>query len=463
MEPKKKILFISIGAGLIVFLLGSMIFGNIQRLAQENKSLSRENTSLANKNESLASQLNRERSEKEDYKNRLAEANKELDKIDALVREKEELQKKFNTVSRERDGLAERISKMKAREEPPQPKVVPQAMPGLSDDLYWAGILKEKTNLEIEAGSLRGELRATKIKAEELQKIKETLETELKNTKSSREADLNNLANEKLELERRISYNDRLIDSLSLELVREKKDNRKLKEDYKLLKEESDTLRNKIDSVQKELTSEIKSLQQVKVSLEEKLQKVGEDRSDLERRLIEMNAVLDEKANEILDMKQKLDMIKVEKGITHEALPAAKKSESSVELPPIVVRPAQGKSPKKQEKSKPVAKPAARPETKKYALAATDIPPVEAKSQAAQFQDDAMSGISGKVIEINSSNNFVILDIGEDAGIRNGMKLGVYRGNSRIATLQVIQARKNICAADIRQVAKPIKVGDTVR
>ncbi len=71
--------------------------------------------------------------------------------------------------------------------------------------------------------------------------------------------------------------------------------------------------------------------------------------------------------------------------------------------------------------------------------------------------------VSGNILAINKDNSFVIIDLGLDTGIKVGDTFQVQRDNKFIATIEVIQARKNISACDIKKETEPIKVGDSVR
>jgi hypothetical protein len=57
----------------------------------------------------------------------------------------------------------------------------------------------------------------------------------------------------------------------------------------------------------------------------------------------------------------------------------------------------------------------------------------------------------------------VIVDIGSNKGLKEGDVLNVYRGAEFIAGLEVIQVRRDIAAADIRNKILDIEVGDVVR
>ena len=62
------------------------------------------------------------------------------------------------------------------------------------------------------------------------------------------------------------------------------------------------------------------------------------------------------------------------------------------------------------------------------------------------------------------SNNFVIVDLGqENSSVSVGNALKVYRNSNEIATLEVIQVRRDICAADIKDKTSELKVGDIVK
>ncbi|MCM8770530.1 MAG: hypothetical protein NC936_01500 [Candidatus Omnitrophica bacterium] len=420
MEQKRRLILI--GAALVILIVGFLVmqlYTANQKLTQENTALAKQMNSLKKKNESLESELQYAQKKASDLGEQLSAVQRDLNRFQEVARERDELQRKYEIVTKEKNELADKLAKMRSVEVS-RPAVTAPPVSGLGEDVYWASILKEKTNLEVSLSKIKDELKALKVKFDEQQKIKATLESEIKNLK---EIEIKNLINEKSDLERRLAYSERTIDSLSMELVREKKDNRKLKEDLKAIGEEKEALRKQMEILRKQiadLDNQIKTLNDNKAVLEDKLEKIELAKQDLEKRVMAVNALLDEKTSEIMDLKQKLDLIKQEQGLLPEEKP--RPPQASVELPPIVVRPSAGSS------ALPVKK-----------------------------------EISGKIVEINHVNNFVILDIGEDEGVKPGTILNVYRGNNRIATLEVIQTRKSICAADIKQVTQTIKVGDTVK
>ena len=78
---------------------------------------------------------------------------------------------------------------------------------------------------------------------------------------------------------------------------------------------------------------------------------------------------------------------------------------------------------------------------------------------------ETKASLTGRVVSVNKQNKFVVVDLGQKQGIQVGSTFGVYRGGDYIATIEILQLRKDISAADIREVAsgKNIEVGDIVK
>jgi hypothetical protein len=66
-------------------------------------------------------------------------------------------------------------------------------------------------------------------------------------------------------------------------------------------------------------------------------------------------------------------------------------------------------------------------------------------------------------VSINKENNFVIIDLGQNSGVNIGDRLSVYRGDTYVGELEIIQVRTDISAADIKKQSMPIQAGDSVR
>jgi hypothetical protein len=168
------------------------------------------------------------------------------------------------------------------------------------------------------------------------------------------------------------------------------------------------------------LSRQLQSLNSRKVNLDQKIQELQDSKSSLERRISEMEVMLTDRVSQIDNLKTRMESVRGDA-----VVPVAVQSKKeSVELPAIVVKPQPDK-------------------------------PSDSGNPDA--------GLSGKVLAVNKENNFIIVDLGQDSGIKVGDMLKVYRGTKPIAGVEVIQIRHNISACDIRREATPIKIGDTVR
>jgi chromosome segregation ATPase len=380
MERKTKFIIVGLAG---IFIIG--LFFNL-RIYSAKQLLERERDELKKENASLVTKIEEINAESQRFKNRINALNRDLDNI---AKEKEEIQAKYDAVFKERDDLVE---KLKGR---PVQVLEVKEKPSLSptDDAYWAGVLKAKTDLELQLETIRTELKTAQIKSEEFQR-----------EKSSLELDINNLIRDKKDLEQQLEYNKKMIDSISQELVREKNDKLQIQESLKAVKNENASLRQ-----------ELKGLSSRKARLEEKLQQLEKDKASLERAFTEMEIMLKDKINKVCEFKEQLDAT-----FGKEITEAPEEKKEAVELPPIVVHP-------EAEATLP-----AKPEI-------------------------------GKVLAVNRDNNFVIINLGENSGIRLGDTFQVYKEGKAIASIEVVQLRKNIAACDIKRQATSVSVGDTIK
>ena len=150
------------------------------------------------------------------------------------------------------------------------------------------------------------------------------------------------------------------------------------------------------------------------------------------------------------------------------AAPAA--SGTSVELPPIVVRP------QKKATSQAMGYPAGATEysrgkvsgamASRAAAIETDAPAVETparESPVRRIPRIEAAAIDGKVLAVMRDNNFVVIDLGEESGVRVGDVFGVYRKGKKFAAIEAIRTAKNVSACDIKEENKSILVGDVVK
>ncbi|MDD5237524.1 MAG: hypothetical protein PHU96_00980 [Candidatus Omnitrophica bacterium] len=385
MEQKTKfILYGLIGVTIICFFLFVSTLGAKQKLKQQLDDLNKENTSLNAQVNKLGDELRKRQGESETLRR----------EVTNLSQEKQSLEGKYNLVLRQKEELDK---KLKEKQQEVQREAAPDAPPlPQSAESYWAGILKAKTDIEIQLNSIRNELKSAQINNEQLQREKSTLEL-----------DINNLTREREDLKRQLEYNQKIMDSIAQELVRERNDKIQIQESFKAIKNENTTL-----------SRQLKSLNNRKINLERNLQELSEEKGNVERRFTEMETMLTDKLSQINDLKDQLDAIR-----SGQQKPGADKEKESVQLSPIVVRP----------------------------------------RQEASIGQQGVADSTAKVLAINRENNFVIIDAGEESGLKAGDTFQVYSGNERIASIEVIKISKSVAACDIKREISPVKIGDTVR
>ncbi|MDD2680157.1 MAG: hypothetical protein PHO03_05125 [Candidatus Omnitrophica bacterium] len=231
---------------------------------------------------------------------------------------------------------------------------------------------------------------------------------QLQREKESFGLDLNNLKRENEDLKRQIDYSQKLMNSIAQELVREKNDKVQIQNNYKTVKGENSLL-----------TRQVQSLNSRKINLDKKIQELEESKETLGRRISEMEKMLTGGVAQLSDLQQQLPEIK------SDAKTEVAKGRDSVELPAIVVRPF----------------------------------PEGAVNKAGSAGASAPS----KIVAVNRDNGFVIIDAGQEAGLSVGDALKVYRGDKPIASIEVIQVRRNISACDLKREAEAVRIGDAVR
>lgn len=391
MEQKTKFIIIGISA-----ILAISLFLNLQTSATKRR-IQRERDDLREENISLSKQIEEGTRYVQELQDKINALNSDLERI---FQEKDQIQSQYESLVKERDGFIARLNAgeikiVEAGKEilPPSKEAEPVS------DTYWVGILKTKTDLELQLENIRNELKTIKINNEELQREKVTLEQ-----------DLESLTQEKQALQQELAYHQKMFDNITAERILETNTKRQLQDRLSSLKNENIILKR-----------QVKILNQHKVGLERKLAKVQEDKSTLERRFNEMTLLLEDRLSQIGDLKSRLDTIHSGSQVE---LPEPKKE--SIELPPIVVHPQIER-----------------------------MPPL---------QEGAIESVSsGEILAVNKENNFVIINLGEDSGIKVGDTFSVYREAKPIATIEVIQTRRSIAACDIKREVTPINVGDTVR
>ena len=393
MDQKIKFLVIGVcGIALVFLFLFVQTFLSKQAITRERNDLKKENVTLTGKLDKLESSIR-------DYDNKLATAKRDLE---TAAQQKSELEKNLTQAISERNELTNRLKRTVSNPAPvvvqPQPQPQPQEVVPPTADEYWAGIIKDKTALGLQLEDLRKNFNTLQLANEQLQKEKANLELEVKNYKRERS-----------DLTRQLEYNRKMMDSVATELVRERNDRTKIQDNYKTLKQENITLMRQLNS-----------LNGRKVALDRKIQNLQSHNDGLERRINEMETMLIENTGNSSVLKGQIDAIRKTAAAAQEA-----KGRESVELPPIVVRPA------------------------------STVPEPAAVTSSSAFE--------GKIVAVNRENNFVIVDLGDRAGLKAGDTLQAYRQGKIIALLEVTQTRNDISACDIKQEAIPLQIGDIIK
>ncbi|MDP3143279.1 MAG: hypothetical protein Q8N14_05025 [Candidatus Omnitrophota bacterium] len=379
----------------IIVILAALFLGSLFLALQSTgskesllKQYQAKEAELRKATDSLAQQLTAAQSDKRRVQDKMDALQKDFFKITS---ERDDWKNKYDAIQKEKEQLVSKLQEIPRMVE--QPKAATVAQP-VTPDEYWAGVIKDKASLELQFKDLQDELSNTKLQMEEVKKNKTEFELELSRLKQVQD-----------DLERKLKYSTDLANTLSLELARDKNDNRYIADKLATIREENAALR-----------AQVKELTTTKVSLQKSLQRLAQERTTLEVQLTKTEDIVQNRINDMLDIKKELESASKARGISGI-------EGKTVQLPPIIVK-AQGKG---------------------------------------EVVERAVTDKTARVISVNEPNNFVIIDSGEVAGVKVGDAFKVYRDSKEIAIIEVIQARKDISAADIKQKTQSIQVGDLAK
>ncbi len=384
---------------IIIILLGA----KIKTLEKQNDDLTTENTVLGQKIDALT----KEKKGLQDKVNSLGEEMSKLNqkkteleqKFDLLVKDKDQLQKKVDELVNEKAKLENKVGE--AAKQP----VVP-------DDSYWAGVLKQKAAMELRAQALEDQVKMLKTAADQLLLDRNNLTLEL-----------SNVSRDSQDAQKTYEYNQKLADTLTQDLAREKMDKMDLAKRFDGLRTDNKILRQ-----------QLRSVSDSKVRLEKQLSELQAKNTTLESSLNNMEAFVKQQLFQMDTLRGELETNKGKKFIKKDAsqydlIPqdstVGQSKESAVQLAPIVVR-----------------------------------PQMSARLSAPETLQ--VSG-QGRILSLDRDNNFAVVDLGKSHGVSLGDTFKVYRQGQRIAVLEVIQLRDKIAACDIKQETSPVQVGDAVQ
>ncbi|MFH0763023.1 MAG: hypothetical protein V1925_03955 [Candidatus Omnitrophota bacterium] len=405
-EKAKFILVGFIGVAVVFIFLYLQTLNSKELIIKERDSLKDENVSLMSRIERINSDLRQAQDKASSLEGEL----------DSVSQERNELERKYEAANRTKEELLEKMQSQATQAQGQRAAVQMEGISQRSDD-YWASILTQNSELQMQLDNLRNELETARIKNEELLRDRNALERDMEGLKSQAE-----------ELQHQIEYNKKIMDSIAEELVWEKKGRFKAEEKIVPFKKDNALL-----------ARQLKGLDKQKMALEKKLQQLQQDKSGLVEQLTSMETMLVDKISQINDLKNELEAIQQKSQQSGRMKPqeTAVQGREAVELPPVVVYPRQDTADELTTK------------------ATITIPSEqEALAEAPKFR--------GSVLTVNKESNFVVVDLGENAGIKVGATFQVDRGGEPVAIIEVIKVSKSVSACDIKEQKSPIKVGDII-
>ena len=334
--------------------------------------------------------------------------------------DRDDWKNRVDTVGRERDALMEKLKNPPVKivyKDRIVVKTVPASATGEDNsnlappvasgqgDQYWASVLKQKAALQLKIEKAKSDLDQAALQVVALKKQNSDLELQVKQVN-----------NEKDEIIQKIKYGQDLADNLAVDLARSRNDQKSVDDRADKLKEEN-----------LELLSQIRELTSSKLSLEKTVARLTDEKDAMQKKLVETETVIQNRIDDIWKIKSSLDK-KISENSPSSSFSPSSSGSGSMELPPIIVN------------------------------------TLNNQQQAPANPTSTSSKTAGSIISINESNNFVIVDLGQaNSSVRIGNPLKVYRNSNVIADLEVIQVRREICAADIKTKTSELQVGDVVK
>ena len=371
---------------------------------QEKTQVQSQYDELKHKSDDLQSQLDQANSDRDDWKNRVQTITHERDDLMQKLKDRPtQIVYKDRIVQAAAPAVNANASNNSSSTITP-----PLDVTSSQGDQYWASVLRQKAALQVELEKEKSDLDQAALQVVDLKKQNSDLETQLKQ-----------VSNEKDEIVQKIKYGQDLADNLSIDLARSRNDQQAVNVRADKLKDEN-----------LQLLSQIRDLNSTKLDLERTVSHLTDQKDAMQRKLVETQSVIQSRIDDIWKIKESLDKK------LNENAPSTSQSGGSMELPPIIVN-----APAQQQ-------------------AATN----EVQNTQPVTSNNGSGKTQGTIISINESNNFVIVDLGQqNSSVGVGAVLKVNRGSNEIATLEVIQVRRDICAADIKDKTTQLKVGDIAR
>jgi len=347
---------------------------SMERLNRELASSNKENIELGSRLQAVERELASLQSRNKDLKAQYED----------LLREKGELDRELVRVKKGKFFLEGKLKEMES-------------------DGFVAGLLKEKTLLEVGLKRLQDSLVPKDLEIGRLREDVAGLNLML--SKTSEEKDL---------LGERIEDSTKVAEILSMDLLREKDRNKEKMQEFANIQ-----IKNRV------LETRISELEEAN----DRFNRVLVEKKDAELKISKMETDLEHKKHEIEKLKIALEYKSQD---TRELRAEAYHAPEEVELPPIVLQ--------------------------------REDHVVSEFSRSSIGKIEGPSALKGRIVTINREHDFAVIDLGREHGIDEGYRFDVYRDKTWIASIEVIQTREKIAAADIKDVepGSRIEIDDTV-
>lgn len=367
---------------------------------------------------SLKSELSEAKVKGMELENKLQELSVILDR---RSREVEELKTKYALAFKDKKTLEKQL--VKSREE----KVsLEEKMKQLYASPFLVKLLSEKKGFEADVEDLKQTIEKSR---DELVQI-----TEARNALESR---IEEIQTAKVKIEEKLRQEQSKIETMSSDLAKEKESRlsvaESLSENFARVKREKEALQVELSRVSQEKIELEQEMDQVR----DRLQEINEKRDELASQVRSIHQVLETRLREINQIRDVY-----EKAIG-ESRQIATVEREVVELPPIVVK----------------------GETPDVGGGSAEASAVAPPPAASQRQQEALSQVkNGKIVAVNAHYHFVVINLGEEDGIEEGMRFHVFRDGQEMGEVKVTEVRQKISACDIVPLENtlPFQEGDLV-
>ncbi|MFC1667459.1 hypothetical protein ACFL0P_06340 [Candidatus Omnitrophota bacterium] len=291
----------------------------------------------------------------------------------------------------------------------------------VESEKFVAGLLKEKVTLEVELKRLRDSMAPKEFEIEKLKQKNMDLGISI-----------SKITEEKSFLEKKLNDSTEVAEILSRDLLKEKDEARQYEQESERMRIENRLSKTKISELE---------------SITDKYNKLLANNENMQFRIASMERDLNYKNQEVDTLKRAIK----------DATPPraeAYHSPSEVELPPIVLPRAAAENQSRVGYDSMEQNFEREGYTRTAFGAATSSPKWLGRRE----------NLRGRIVTVNKEHGFVVVDLGKRDGIDIEDVFDVYRGDLQVGSIEVIQARERIAAADIKDTKErfDIRVDDVV-